>query len=102
MTNEVKKRQRKPKSAFQKQLDVIRNVAPSHVVEVELYVCEFQYWKMERIGEQLPYFLKMQEKPSLYIKEQLPLLKHYKCHRSIRYFFLFAVIYLYQRSKVPI
>lgn len=53
MTNEVKKRQRKPKSAFQKQLDVIRNVSPSHVVEVELHVCEFQHWKMERIGEQL-------------------------------------------------
>ncbi|GAA3330782.1 hypothetical protein GCM10020331_084700 [Ectobacillus funiculus] len=54
MTNEVKKkRQRKPKPEFQKQLDAIRKVSPSHVVEVELQVWEFQHWKMERIGEQL-------------------------------------------------
>ncbi|WP_129729771.1 hypothetical protein [Ectobacillus funiculus] len=53
MTNKVKKRQRKPKSEFQKQLDVIRKFSPSHVLEVELHVWEFQHWKMERIGEQL-------------------------------------------------
>lgn len=53
MTNEVKKRQRKPKSEFQKQLEKARKNSPSHVVEIELKVLEFQHWNMQRIGEQL-------------------------------------------------
>jgi hypothetical protein len=53
MAKEVKKRQRKPKSEFQKQLQKVRNVSLSHVVEVELNVLNFQHWKMQRIGKQL-------------------------------------------------
>lgn len=35
MTNEAEKRQKKPKSEFQKQLEKVRKISPSHVVEIE-------------------------------------------------------------------
>ncbi|WP_281269107.1 hypothetical protein [Bacillus taeanensis] len=43
MSTQIKKRQRKPKTELKKQLDQIRKVSPSHVVEVELDVLDFQH-----------------------------------------------------------
>ena len=47
------KRQKNPKSEFQKQLQKVRQSSPSHLVEIELQIEKHHHFKMMQIGEQL-------------------------------------------------